>query len=163
MATLVEQAEGKGLKLELTRVIKASKQRVFDTWTRPEFVRQWFGSGEGRECSAAEVNLRAGEAYMFEMKISAGRDDVSGKEKSQTARVRGRYIKVEPYDLLVFTWRADWNPEEESLVTVALRDVDGGTELKLSQERFKTEESRDQHQYGWTGPLDTLVRVAESQ
>jgi len=55
------------LKLEMTRVIKASKQRVFDAWTRPEFVRQWFGP-EGKACSLAETDPRVGGAYTLELR-----------------------------------------------------------------------------------------------
>lgn len=162
MAVVVEEAAGKTLKLELTRVIKASKQRVFDAWTRPEFVRQWFG-GEDKKCSAAETDPRVGGAYMLEMtgpSCAGGEGDLN---ISRTSRVTGRYIKVEPHDLLVFTWSGDWNPAEETLVTVALRDFEGGTEIKLTQERFATETSRDQHQHGWAAPLAKLAAFAESK
>ena len=72
-------------------------------------------------------------------------------------------MKVEPHDLLVFTWSGDWNPAEETLVTVALRDVEGGTEIKLSHERFATAASHAAHEQGWTGPLDKLARFAETK
>ena len=157
MATLVEQAKGneQGLKIEMTRVIKASKQRVFDAWTRPEFVRRWFGS-EVKTCTKAETEPRVGGSYLFAM-----RGEPCEGVESDAAQVTGRYVKVEPHDLLVFTWRGDWYPAEETLVTVALRDVEGGTEIKLTHERFATEASRDAHQHGWSGSLDKLVRVLE--
>lgn len=161
MATMTEQAVSKeqGLKLELTRVIKASKQRVFDAWTRPEFVRQWFGS-EVKECTRAEMDPRVGGAYLFEM---TGVSCLEGANKTEvsTSRATGRYVTVDPFDLLVFTWSGDWNPAEETLVTVALRDVEGGTEIKLTHERFATEASRDAHQHGWSGSMDKLVRFLE--
>lgn len=157
MATLVEQAKGneQGLKIEMTRVIKASKQRVFDAWTRPEFVRQWFGS-EVKTCTKAETEPRVGGSYLFAM-----RGEPCEGVESDAAQVTGRYVKVEPHDLLVFTWRGDWFPAEETLVTVALRDVEGGTELKLTHERFETEASRAAHEQGWTGGLDKMVRLFE--
>lgn len=161
MATVIEQAAGKGLTLELTRVIKASRQRVFDAWTRPEFIRQWFGPAE-KECSAVELDPRVGGAYMIELR-GAGCSGVGGDTDTvRTSRATGRYIKVDPYDLLQFTWR--WDPDApETLVTVALRDVDGGTEIKLTHERFATEAERDAHQHGWTGSLDKLARFAETE
>jgi len=162
MAVVVEEAAGKTLKLELTRVIKASKQRVFDAWTRPEFVRQWFG-GESKKCSGAETDPRLGGVYMLEMTGQSCAGVEGELNMTRTTRVTGRYIKVEPHDLLVFTWSGDWNPAEETLVTVALRDVEGGTEIKLTHERFATEASRDQHQYGWTDGLAKLVTFAESK
>ena len=166
MATMTEQAVSKeqGLKLELTRVIKASKQRVFDAWTRPEFVRQWFGP-EIKKCTLAETDPRVGGAYTLELKGEACEGDTvkGGIDMSRTSRATGRYIKVDPYDLLQFTWSGDWNPGEETLVTVALRDVEGGTEIKLTHERFATEASRDAHQHGWEGSLDKLVRLLETK
>ena len=94
MATLVEQAKGneQGLKIEMTRVIKASKQRVFDAWTRPEFVRQWFSS-EVKTCTRAETELRAGGSYLFEMR-GGSCGGVEGGTEISTSRVTGRYVKV---------------------------------------------------------------------
>ena len=159
MATVVEQAAGKSLKLELTRVIKASKQRVFDAWTRPEFVRQWFGPAE-KECTLAETDARVGGAYTLELRGAGCSAVGDATNEVRTSRATGRYIKVDPYDLLQFTWK--WDPDaEDTLVTVALRDVDGGTEIKLTHERFPTEAIRDAHQHGWTGSLDKLVRLLE--
>lgn len=161
MATVVEQAAGKSLKLELTRVIKASKQRVFDAWTRPEFVRQWFGPAE-KECTLAETDARVGGAYTLELRGAGCTAEGAASDEVRTSRATGRYIKVDPYDLLQFTWR--WNPDApETLVTVALREVDGGTEIKLTHEGFATEGERDAHQHGWSGSLDKLERFAETE
>jgi len=163
MATMTEQAVSKdqGLKLEMTRVIKASKQRVFDAWTRPEFVRQWFGP-EGKACSLAETDPRIGGAYTLELRGEPCGAVEGGIDMSRTSRATGRYIKIDPFDLLQFTWKGDWEPDGlETLVTVALRDVEGGTEIKLTHERFATESSRDAHQHGWAGSMDKLVRFLE--
>jgi uncharacterized protein YndB with AHSA1/START domain len=70
--------------------------------------------------------------------------------------VSGRYTRVDPYDVLAFTWRNPRDEDEESLVTIELRDVSGGTELKLTHERFLTEASRDQHAAGWESVLGKL-------
>lgn len=161
MATMTEQAVSKeqGLKLELTRVVKASRERVFNAWTRPEFVRQWFGS-EVKECTRAEIDPRVGGTYLLQM---SGVSCMEGGNKTEvsTSRATGRYVTVDPFDLLVFTWSGDWNPAEETLVTVALRDVEGGTEIKLTHERFETEASREAHQHGWVGAMDKMVRFLE--
>jgi hypothetical protein len=47
-------------------------------------------------------------------------------------------------------------------VTVMLKDVDGGTELTLTHERFDSERSRDGHAPGWERALVNLQRFAES-
>jgi uncharacterized protein YndB with AHSA1/START domain len=37
--------EGDTPMLEMTRVIRASRARVYEAWTRPEVLKEWFGSG----------------------------------------------------------------------------------------------------------------------
>ena len=74
----------------------------------------------------------------------------------------GSYTKVNPYDLLQFTWAAAWAPEEVSLVTIHLRDVDGGTEVRLVHERFGSESSCKGHTQGWIGALVKLAKVLEA-
>ena len=138
------------LRLELTRVIKAPRARVFDAWTRPEMIRQWFGP-EGMKPAEVETDPKVDGSYMIAMESCA--------EPGRHSKATGRYTKVNPYDLLQFTWDASWAPGEESLVTIHFRDMDGGTEIKLIHDRFNTKESRDGHNKGWTGILDPLVEV----
>jgi uncharacterized protein YndB with AHSA1/START domain len=164
MATLAEHVAGKeqsSLKLEMTRVIKASRQRVFDAWTRPEMIRQWFGP-EGKMVAEVNADAKVGGSYGISMtgKCDAEEGKAGEIDMRRDSMVSGRYIKVDPYDLLQFTWKGNWEPTEETTVTIELRDVDGGTELKLTQERFMTESSQAQHEYGWTGSLDKLELFA---
>ena len=138
------------LRLELTRVIKAPRARVFDAWTRPEMIRQWFGA-DGRTAAEVSTDAKVGGAYSIAMESCA--------EEGRHSKATGRYTKVDPYDLLQFTWEGSWVPGEESLVTIHLRDVEGGTEIKLIHDRFNSKESRDGHNKGWMGILDHLVEV----
>jgi uncharacterized protein YndB with AHSA1/START domain len=132
------------LKLEIKRVIKASRPRVFDAWTRPETIRRWFTPGTFRMVHA-QIDARVDGVYRFEMdQVCEGNQPNAGGSV-----VTGRYVRVEPYDLLAFTWKNSWAVDEESLVTIELRDVDGGTEMTLTQERFLTQYSRDRHATGW--------------
>ena len=140
------------LRLELTRVIKAPRARVFDAWARPEMIRLWFGA-QGRTTAAVETDPQVGGAYLIAMESCEGKGG---------SKATGRYLQVNPYDLLQFTWENNWTPGEESLVTIHFRDMDGGTEIKLIHDRFQTKESRDGHSKGWNGILDHLVEVLEA-
>ena len=141
-----------GISLELTRVIAAPRARVFDAWTRPETIRRWFGP-EGFTTPLVTTEPKPGGAYAIHMEGPVP----SAGEVQRTSSVTGTYTKVNPYDLLQFTWSAAWSPEEVSLVTVHLRDVDGGTELRLVHERFASENSRNGHTQGWCGALTKLA------
>ena len=145
-----------GARLEVVRVIKAKRERVFDAWTRPETIRQWFGS-PGKSTRVVKADAHAGGEYAIAMD-----DGCSVDAASTSASVSGRYVKVEPHHLLQFTWAGDWDPSEESLVTIELKDVDGGTELRLVHEGFVTEMSCSRHGVGWNGALDNMVRLLES-
>jgi uncharacterized protein YndB with AHSA1/START domain len=132
------------LKLEITRVIKASRQQVFDAWTRPETIRRWFTPGTFR-MAEAQIDARVNGQYRFAMDQAC-----EGNQPNPGGSVvTGRYVRVNPYHVLAFTWKNSWATDEESLVTIELRDVDGGTEMKLTHERFLTAYSRDRHTTGW--------------
>src|SRR5579863_2610796 len=135
-----------GLSLELTRVIKAPRERVFDAWTRPATIRQWFGP-EGFTTPSVTTDPKSGGAYEINMEGPA----LSPGEPIRRSSVTGMYTKVNPFDLLQFTWSASWSPDEVSLVTIHLRDVDGGTEIRLVHERFASENSCKGHTQGWSG------------
>ena len=137
-------------RLEIVRVIKASKQRVFDAWTRPEMIRRWFRPGTDSVADAS-MDAHEGGAWRLAMTGGCAEPDANGYHV-----VTGRYTKVDPWDVLQFTWKRAASPEEESLVTIELKDVAGGTEMKLTHERFLTEESRDRHANGWGSVLGRL-------
>lgn len=143
-----------GLSLELTRVIAAPRARVFDAWTRPETIRQWFGP-EGFRTPLVKTDPRPGGPYEIHME---GPVPCAGETQRRSA-VSGTYTKVNPFDLLQFSWSASWSPEEVSLVTIYLRDVDGGTELRLVHERFASENSRNAHSQGWCGALVKFAKL----
>ena len=141
-----------GLKLQVSKVIRAKRARVFEAWTRPEEVQRWFGP-EGMSCVGAEVDLRVGGTYRIEVKAEA-----TGKISWAT----GVYREIVPNELLRFTWQGNWRPDEESLVTVALRDVEGGTEVVITHERVADAQGMAGYEQGWTGSLAKLARMYES-
>ncbi len=154
--------EGEGLKLELTRVIRAKRERVFAAWTKPEMVMKWFAPETKTVCDVS-VDLRVGGAYRIEMTGANAECDGEGGRRAGTVAAFGIYREIVPDELLRFTWNGTWHPEEETLVTVALKDVTGGTELTLTHERFATEESRAGHERGWTGGLTKMGKMFDEQ
>jgi uncharacterized protein YndB with AHSA1/START domain len=159
--TMEQEKENAGLKLEFTRVIKASREKVYAAWSQPEVLQTWFGP-EHMTKMDVELNAKVGGEYLIRVQGVRPATADKGKEEPFDAYIRGAYRKVVPNELLQFTWRADWDPGVESLVTVKLRDVEGGTELTLNHEQFATEFARDGHQMGWTGALVKLVKVLEA-
>ena len=145
-AAVQEQETREDLKLEIRRVIKAPRPRVFASWTTPELMQRWFAP-RGMRVANASADLRVGGEYRVEIR---GVDDA---EYVAT----GAYRKIVPNELLSFTWGNGCDPHsKETLVTITFRDFEDGTELILIHEGFSSADAAARHERGWTGCLDKL-------
>lgn len=150
------------LTLQLRRVIKGSRQRIFEAWTKPEMLRQWFGPAA---LSVAEVStdLRISGAYRIQMEGKsegcAPLPETGAPPKRPVAM--GRYTEIVPYERLSFTWRGDWGEMEDTLVTLEFHEVPGGTEVVLTHRNFATREMVEGHNKGWSESLDKLARFIQ--
>lgn len=132
--------------LALVRHYNTTPDKVWQAWTQPEALKQWFHPAADMKTPIAEVDLREGGVWHLQILSSDCEDnDVSGV-----------YKEIIPNKKLVFSWAWISTPERESLVTVELIEKDGGTELTLTHEQFFDEEARDRHNEGWTGCLTQL-------
>lgn len=136
--------------LTLVRKFRASPQALFDAWTRPEAVTQWFGR-HMTETIKAEADLRVGGAYRFEIRFENGDSHV----------VSGEYREITAPEKLVFTWFWASTPENVSQVTVTITPDGDGAKLTLLHEQFASEEARDMHNTGWTAGLENMAKFLE--
>jgi predicted enzyme related to lactoylglutathione lyase/uncharacterized protein YndB with AHSA1/START domain len=140
------------LFLEVKRLIKAPRERVFAAWTTPDQILKWFGS-EACQALSAKMDLRVGGEYQI---------------RTHTVEVVGVFREVKRPSRLVYSW--SWrqidpptSEMDETLVTVDFVEADGGTEVRLRHEGFADAEERDKHNYGWNGCFDKLEKLfAES-
>jgi uncharacterized protein YndB with AHSA1/START domain len=138
--------------VEQTRLIRASRARIFAAWTKPELLQQWFGPSD-RICTVAESDPRVGGAYRIGVRLKDVPD-------AQVAVATGHFLQFIPNQLLQFNWIPSWNPGEESLVTVSLEHVSGGTEVTLRHEDVPPE-SFNGYDQGWHGSLTKLAKAVE--
>lgn len=156
MIETVETAAERGQSLKLTRVIKASRGRVFEAWTDPRMMTKWFGTPTTTALGVT-MDLQVGGRYSVEM--AGGGADKAGEKT--VMRVEGVYREIVPVERLSFTWNAVWSPDE-TLVTVSLREVAEGTEVTLTHSGFSDESSVKAHNSGWESSLEKLAKVVES-
>jgi len=138
------------INLQITRLIKAPRERVFAAWTNPADIVKWFGCGDSRAASA-KVDLRVGGEYLIHIKKGTERE----------FDVRGVYREIKSPSRLVFTWGwfgTEGMDGEETVVTVDLIDRNGSTEVQLSHDLFTSVESRDGHSFGWNAGLDHMEK-----
>lgn len=141
--------------LQLKRTFSASRERVFKAWTDPEMLKEWFGP-EGVKTVSAEVELKIGGKYRFEMKLPDGK----------MVYHQGAFREIKFPERLVYTWilegqncKGGEDEDCETLVTIDFKDLGGSTELTLTHEFFPSEKSREGHEFGWTGCFNKLEKV----
>ncbi len=115
-----------------------------------------YGGCRGEERPARGRELPAGDAEVR----GEGVNEAMGSLSVAT----GVYREIVLNERVSFTWNGNWEPEEESLVTVTLKDLpDGafGTEVTIKHERFLTTASMSGHEQGWVGSLTKLACLLE--
>ena len=132
--------------LTLKRRLKAAPEKVYEAWTQPEQMTQWWGVAGGPKPPVAETDLRVGGRFKVQF----------WDPKNEHHSVSGLYREVVPNRKLAFSWAWQSTPERESLVTIELNPVTDGTMLTLTHEQFFDEQARDDHGRGWNVALDRL-------
>jgi len=138
--------------LEMRRPIRSSREKVFEAWTNPVQLKEWFAVAEGFTTPIAEVDLRVGGRYRLGMKAPGD---------NPLLIVGGVYREIVQPERLVFTWQWESaDPDEpETLVTVEFQEHNGVTDVRLKHELFTEVALRDKHGEGWAGCLDHLERL----
>ena len=139
-----------GHALELTRELKAPRERVFAAWTDPEQAARWWVP---QDCTliSCKMDVRPGGGWHRRMRVPDG---------SIIAKW-GEYREVTAPERLVFTYNAEYadgTVDPETLVTVTFEDVAGRTRLTLRHEAFWSEVARESHTGGWSGALKRLAQ-----
>jgi len=141
----------------ITRILNASRERVFAAWTDPALMNQWFSPSADFDITA-QTDLRVGGSFevgMYQRKLGT------------THTVIGKYIEIIPPEKIVMSW--DWkesnptDPATGSIVTVELRDLGGKTELTLTHALIEIAGSRLGHTQGWTSSTNRLVRLFDAE
>ncbi len=139
------------LELQIKRTLPFSRELVFSAWLQEEHLVRWMGPSEAINLGLVEIDPQSTGKYRF------GFDDKDNPE--QRAYVHGEYLAVERPERLVFTWI--WEaplPDAEvvTVVTVEFSEVERGTEMILTHQKFMDETSCERHQSGWQGTLDKM-------
>ena len=143
--------------LSLSRTFAAPRERVFKAWTDPAELMRWYAPSNEFTTPIAEVDLRVGGRYRIQMKGPDG----------EAHTIVGTYREVIAPEKLVFSfaWEggvgcggSDSIPVGETLVTLVFRARGTSTEVTLTHEGFPDSVTRDRHNQGWTGCLDSLAR-----
>lgn len=147
----MEQTDSDGQSiLQLRKILRATRQEVFEAWTTPEFVKQWMCPGPQDAVIYVKLDLRIGGLFRVDMRLAMG-----------NVVHTGVYREIVSPEKLVFTWRSLGTRDQDTLVTVELLEHEGGTELILTQTQLPDKESTGWQTDGWRGILTQLGHYLE--
>ena len=148
-----QAATPEGLVLEMSRFIRASREKVFDAFLNPEALRIW-KCPAGMSSAQASTSGTVGGPWRVAMRAPDGADFIVG----------GIYRELARPSRLVFTWQWERGPMPQAVQTVVevtLSERDGGTQLDLRHSGFPVAEARDAHGQGWDSTLGKLTQLTE--
>ena len=116
--TTVEQRSER--ELVITRTFNGPARIVFEAWTKPELLKQWWAPKSfGVSLLSCEADVRVGGTYRF----------VFGHAASKPMEFFGRYIEVTPHSRLV--WTNEEGEDGGDVTTLTLEERDGKTSLVM--------------------------------
>lgn len=134
--------------LVIERDFAAPPHIVFEAWSSPEHLVEWFGPNDFT-LPSCETDFREGGRYRFCMRSPSGVDHW----------VWGEYREIISAKRLVFTWNREdgsgniWN---STVVDLTFSEAGERTKLRLIQTLFENAADRDAHNGGWTEALERL-------
>lgn len=129
------------------KIIAASPERVFDAWTDPEQLLQWWGPMDV-QCIEAKVDLRIGGQYRLGNKLPDG----------SVITITGEFETIEHGVKLVYLWKLEGLDGNLERVIVEFNSLRGGaeTEVIVTHHNIADRETRVTHAAGWAGCLEGL-------
>jgi uncharacterized protein YndB with AHSA1/START domain len=150
------------LDLSIERVIRAPRKVVWDAWTDPASLAQWWIPAPA-VCRVDRLEVRPGGAFITRM---------SDDGVTFAPHVDACFLRVDDFERIVFTNAVDsgWrpaNPDPVSMTAeVTLHDHADGTDYRIVV-RHGNRAARDRHAElgfaeGWGTVANQLARFAES-
>jgi uncharacterized protein YndB with AHSA1/START domain len=136
--------------ITITRVLDASRDRVWREWTEPERFADWFGGSEAEvPVSTVSMDVREGGALRMTMLAGPNRHEIHWK---------GEYREVVEPERLVFTISDQPGDDDYELVIVVFRDLgEGRTEMHFEQRGKMSAKEYERAGQGWSTFFDRMA------
>ena len=138
--------------LSVSRVFDAPRDLVWDAWTRPEIVQQWWGCAQTTNVEV-ESDLRVGGYFNIVMQ----------GEGYGEMRQKGRITELRAPEILSYVLEPrpdEPEPAVESRITVTFTDVGGKTEVTMLHTGLPDDPFiREMVSGGWTAAFGKLAGV----
>ena len=150
----------------ISREFDAPRERVWQAWTEPERLQQWF-SPRGFSVVAAKLDLRAGGTYHYGMRMADGKE-MWGKWLIREVKRPERLVFINTFsDPQGGLTRHPFAPEwpAKMLSTITFEPKGRGTLLTIQWEPIEASEAelrtfdsgRPSMTQGWSGTFENLT------
>ncbi len=138
------------LTLEVTKIINAPIEKVFDAWLDPKMLSMFMMPMPGMPES--DVENDPSEGGKFTITMHAG-DDLLPHT--------GEYLEINRPDKLVFTWVSHCSVDDSTVTLNFTKTGDNTTNVSLSHVKFIDEKTRSDHEGGWSNILEKLNDILD--
>ncbi len=160
MTTFTPHTLDPKLDLILERVVDVPPELVWEAWTKPEHILNWFTPAPWKTI-ACEIDLRPGGKFNTTMQSPEGQEFPNS----------GCFLEVIPGERLVFTdtLLPGFRPAAEPFMTAIVEMIPEGKGTRYRAiAMHKSEESRKKHEEmgfheGWNAALDQLVALMKGK
>jgi uncharacterized protein YndB with AHSA1/START domain len=119
-------------EIHIERVFDAPRERVFEAYTDPDLIAEWWGPRNGTTI-IDEVDPRPGGKWRFITRMPDG----------QETAFRGSYREVTPPERIVQTFEWEGLPGHVSVETATFEDLGDGRTKVTTVSVFDSAEDRD--------------------
>jgi len=133
-------------RLVIKRVILANPERIFDAWTQPQLLTQWWGP-KNVTCPSAEIDLRVGGRYRIANQMSDG----------STVWITGIFEEIDRPKKLAYSWSTSLQRQACERVSIFLEPQEDATQITIVHENIPTQQLVISHNAGWDGCLNGLA------
>lgn len=148
---------------QLTCVLRAPRERVYQALLDPQAVQQWMvpdGMTSEVHVYDAVVGGRLRVSLTYDLPAQ------TGKSTAHTDTYQGRFVALAPGRRVVQTMAfetADPAMRGEMRVTYELLDTPGGTELRVVHDQVPEGVAPEDNALGWRLALEKLQRLVEAE
>ena len=138
--------------LRIERLVNATPEALYEAWTTPSAMEEWYRDGDGYVARVVEHDLRVGGRYRIEF----------GPEGAAPFVEQGEYLELDPprrvvvRETLATPEGGGWTG---TIATVEFLHEGDKTRFVLVHEGFPSTIERDAAAGGWPGFVDRVERL----
>ncbi len=157
-----------GTDIVITRIFNAPRERVWQAWTDPAMIKQWWGPKDFT-CPAAKIDFRIGGTYLYCM------HGPKGSEFDKDMWSTGTFKEIVPMEKIVTTdyfsdehgniispkdygMPGEW-PDEGMTVTATFEDAAPGKTKVTIVHSGHPKEMAEPATMGWNQSLDKFAAI----